>query len=76
VFELLELNADMLRALRESSQQDFTDIVNQQRQSRSLLHAALDLAAKGITSLEEVSRVVGETVSIEQPKDQEFRAQC
>ena len=60
VFELLELDAAMIDALRRGDQSGFARACQHSPDYRPMSHAALDYARKGITTLEEVFRVLGE----------------
>lgn len=62
VYELLEFEPNMLEALRRNDTDSFYKIVSQSRKTKNLLENALDLAAQGITTIEEVIRVAGEIV--------------
>ncbi|GAA3955669.1 GspE/PulE family protein [Allohahella marinimesophila] len=57
VYELLEMNEDLLDALRRGDQSEFTRAARQTPLYRPLALSALDYALKGITSLEEVFRI-------------------
>jgi len=57
VFEFLEMNEDMMEALRGDNTQDFVDATNENKDFVPLSHMALDYAAKGKTSLDEVFKV-------------------
>ncbi len=58
VFELLQLNEEMMTALKNSDTAEFTRAAKQAKGFRSLAEAALDYAKQGITSLDEVMRLV------------------
>ncbi|MCG5528642.1 GspE/PulE family protein [Halorhodospira sp. 9621] len=60
VFELLELNADMIEALRQGDQSGFAAACAADPGYRPMSHVALDYAQQGVTTLEEVFRVLGE----------------
>jgi MSHA biogenesis protein MshE len=60
VFELLEINADMADALRRGDQSGFAAACRRDPHYRPMSLAALDYAREGVTSLEEVFRVLGE----------------
>jgi MSHA biogenesis protein MshE len=66
VFELLELDQAMADALRENDATAFGRAVKASPTFRSLALNALDYAIAGITTLEEVLRVAGEDVLLEQ----------
>ncbi|MEH6814440.1 MAG: GspE/PulE family protein [Motiliproteus sp.] len=57
VFELLELDDDMADALRANDTQAFTIAARQTEGFVTLTESALDFAAKGVTTLDEVFRV-------------------
>jgi MSHA biogenesis protein MshE len=57
VFEFLEMNEDMMEALRGDDTQGFVDATNENKDFVPLSHMALDYAAKGKTSLDEVFKV-------------------
>lgn len=57
VYELLEMNEDMLDALRRKDVSDFTRSARRSPLFRPLGQCAMDLALQGVTSLQEVSRV-------------------
>ncbi len=60
VYEYLEPNAPMLAALRQQELQDFSEAARHSPHFHTLQDAALDYAAQGQTTLEEVMRVIGE----------------
>jgi len=57
VFELLELDKDMVKALHDNDPKAYYKAVEQNTEYRSLGSTALDLAVQGITTVYEVSRV-------------------
>jgi len=57
VYEMLEMNEDMLDALRRKDVSDFTRFARKSELFRPLGQCAMDYALQGITSLHEVSRV-------------------
>lgn len=57
VYEMLEMNEDMLDALRRKDVSDFTRAARKSEFFRPLGQCAMDYALQGVTSLEEVSRV-------------------
>ena len=57
VYEMLEMNEDMLDALRRKDVSDFTRAARQSPAFRPLGQCAMDYALQGITSLQEVARV-------------------
>lgn len=60
IFELLILTEVLSDALRNNDTAAFTRLAPQQPHFRSLLHSALDLAEKGITTIDEVIRMSGQ----------------
>jgi MSHA biogenesis protein MshE len=58
VFELLQLNEEMMQALKNNDTAAFTIAAHCAHGFRSLAQAALDYAKQGITSLDEVMRLV------------------
>ena len=60
VFEMLELNEDMADALRREDTSGFTHAAHRNPEFHTLAHSALSFAFEGITTLEEVLRLVGE----------------
>lgn len=60
VFELLELNPGMIEALRQNDQTAFADACAADTNYQPMSSVALAYASKGITTLEEVFRVLGE----------------
>ncbi|MFW8591803.1 GspE/PulE family protein [Glaciecola sp. 2405UD65-10] len=58
VFELLQLNESMMIALKNNDTAEFTLAASNSPGYRSLAMAALDYATQGITSLDEVMRLV------------------
>ena len=61
VYELLELDSEMSDALRRDSQDEFAQAVRRSKTYQPFTLAALDYALSGVTTLEEVFRVAGET---------------
>ncbi len=57
VFEFLEMNEDMMEALRDDNTQGFVDATKENKDFVPLSHMALDYAAEGKTSLDEVFKV-------------------
>jgi MSHA biogenesis protein MshE len=66
VYELLEINDDMRAALRGGDTNAFARAARKAPGYKSLVLSALELAAKGVTTLREVERISGE---VEQPLD-------
>jgi MSHA biogenesis protein MshE len=60
IFELLVINEEMSNALRKNDASEFSRVAKLQPFYRSLVHSALDLAEKGLTSVDEVIRMSGE----------------
>lgn len=58
VFELLEMSSDMMAALQQNDTQAFTKAANASDTYRPLAQAALDYAIQGITSIDEVLKLV------------------
>jgi len=63
VFELLEMNEPMMAALKREDTEAFTEMSKQNPTFRPLALAAFDYAEQGVTSVEEVLRLV-ETVDV------------
>ncbi|GHD49002.1 MSHA biogenesis protein MshE [Marinobacter persicus] len=57
VYEMLEMNEDMLDALRRKDVSDFTRSARKSDLFRPLGQCAMDYALQGVTSLQEVARV-------------------
>lgn len=57
VFEFLEMNEDMMEALRDDNTQGFVDATKANKDFIPLSHMALDYAEEGKTSLDEVFKV-------------------
>jgi len=57
IFELLELNDEMADALRKDDSVGFTEAAKRDPNYKPLVFGALELAAQGITTLDEVFRV-------------------
>ncbi len=57
VFEFLEMNEEMMEALRDDNTQGFVDATKANKDFVPLSHMALDYAAEGKTSLDEVFKV-------------------
>ncbi len=62
VYELLEMNAEMASALRRDDQDAFSRAARTSKSFKSLSQTALDMARQGITTLDEVMRISGDTV--------------
>ena len=57
VFELLEINAAMADALRDNNVRAFNDEAKKNKNYRPLMFSAIDFAAEGLTTMDEVFRV-------------------
>jgi len=57
VFELLEINTVMADALRDNNVRVFNDVAKKSKGYRPLSFSAMDFAAKGLTTMDEVLRV-------------------
>ena len=66
VYEYMEMNRAMINALRQNDTLAFAQMARSNEAYQSLLETALEYARTGITTLEEVIRVVGE-VEKEEP---------
>lgn len=60
IFELLVISDALGDALRKQDSSEFSQLAKMQPFYRSLLHTGLDLAAQGITTVDEVIRMSGE----------------
>ncbi|RUO62425.1 GspE/PulE family protein [Pseudidiomarina insulisalsae] len=67
VFELLELNEEMVNALRDANMREFAAAARNSQHFRPLALAALDYAREGVTSVDEVL-FLAETVEEEELK--------
>jgi len=63
VFELLEMNGPMMAALKCDDTEAFTQLSLENPSFKPLAHAAFDYAVQGVTTVEEVLRLV-ETVDV------------
>jgi len=61
VYEMLEMNEDMLDALRRKDVSDFTRAARKSPLFRPLGQCTMDYALQGVTSLQEVARVAATT---------------
>jgi MSHA biogenesis protein MshE len=68
VFELLELDDAMVSALRMDNTEGFSQAAKKSPYFQPLALAALDYAKQGITSLEEVFKLVDRFEKIEKPE--------
>jgi MSHA biogenesis protein MshE len=64
VYEMLEMNEDMLDALRRKDVSDFTRAARRSPLFRPLGQCAMDYALQGVTSLQEVARVAATTEGV------------
>ncbi len=60
VFELLVITDKLADAMRRNDTSAFQSIARTSPHYRSLLHSALDMAEKGLTTIDEVIRMAGE----------------
>lgn len=60
VYELLELDAPMMSALRQNNAATFADVAQEALKGRLLFDNAMQLAQQGLTTISEVIRVAGE----------------
>jgi MSHA biogenesis protein MshE len=60
VYELLEMDQKLSDALRRREISEFTQLALKSRGFRSFVDCALDYAARGITTVEEVMRIAGD----------------
>ena len=67
IYEILELTADMRTALRRGDTIAFAEAARKAPGYKPLVASALELAARGVTTLREVERISGE---VEQPLDE------
>ena len=70
VFELLELDENMISALRSDDNDGFAKAAKKSRYFKPLALAALDYAKQGITSLEEVFKLVDHFDKVKKPHDE------
>lgn len=61
VYELLEMNSELAEALREDNTQAFVEAANRAPGYQPLINVAHDYAIKGLTTIEEVLKLAGET---------------
>jgi MSHA biogenesis protein MshE len=61
IFELLQIDVDLADALRRNDSADFARLARQQKEFISLADCAFGYAKQGITSIEEVIRVSGQS---------------
>ena len=61
VFELLQIDIDLADALRRNDSADFARLARGQKEFVSLAQCALDYAKQGVTSIEEVIRIAGQS---------------
>ncbi len=65
VYELLQMDAGLARALRDEDLQGFSDLARQARGFKILEQAALDYAIQGITTLDEVIGIAGDVEAVD-----------
>ena len=65
IFEFLEIDTQLADALRRSDTSEFHHLAHSRPDFKTLGQSALDLAAEGVSTLEEVIRVAGESVMLE-----------
>lgn len=70
VFELLELDENMVSALRLDDSDGFAKAAKKSRYFKPLALAALEYAKQGITSLEEVFKLVDHFDNVKKPHDE------
>ncbi|HET9844033.1 MAG TPA: GspE/PulE family protein [Gammaproteobacteria bacterium] len=58
IYEVLEVNLPMMEALRSNNIQSFTDEARKTELFRSLIHWGLDYACMGLTTIDEVFRLL------------------
>lgn len=61
IFELLQIDVDLADALRRNDSADFARLARQQEEFISLADCAYGYAKQGVTSIEEVIRVAGQS---------------
>lgn len=64
VFELLEIDKDMMEALRRNDTNEFVATVDKHRAWPTLLQSSLDLAMQGVITISEVFRIAGEKATL------------
>ncbi|MCP4128099.1 MAG: MSHA biogenesis protein MshE, partial [Gammaproteobacteria bacterium] len=62
VYELLEMNPEMASALRRDDQDAFSRAARSSKSFKSLSQTALEMARQGMTTLDEVMRISGDTI--------------
>jgi MSHA biogenesis protein MshE len=60
IFELLELNKPMMYALSEEKLSEYLDLAYKALKDKFLVDSGLDIATQGITTIQEIMRVIGE----------------
>jgi len=60
IFELLEIDEEMMEALRRNNTNEFVAIAEKSRKWPTLLQSALTLAIQGVTTISEALRLAGE----------------
>lgn len=66
VFELLEIDENMMRALRDSDTQAFAEAVAANKSFKTLAETALDYALDGVTTLDEVFTLIAGLPALEE----------
>ena len=61
VYELLEMNSELAEALRRDDTQGFVEAAARAPGYEPLVHVAHDYAAKGLTTIEEVLKLAGQS---------------
>lgn len=74
VFELLQLNEEMMTALKNDDTSTFTEVAQNAKGFKSLASAALDYAKQGVTSLDEVMRLVDMVEEVSSVPEQQTKS--
>jgi MSHA biogenesis protein MshE len=61
VYELLDMNLELAEALRRDDTQEFVEAASRAPGYQPLVHVAHDYAAQGLTSIDEVLKLAGQT---------------
>ena len=69
VYEFLEIDAELADALRRSDASEFHRIALSRPHFKTLGQSAMEMANQGVTTLEEVIRISGESIILEAPTD-------
>ena len=59
VFELLELNSEMMRCLSQNDPSSFTELAEESMRGKLLVDNSLQMALEGVTTVNEVIRIIG-----------------